>query len=70
VEYRTLGRTGIEVTDIGLGTWGIGGVSYKSGEPTGWTGSDMKKSMETIQKAWDLGVRLYDTADMYGRGKS
>ena len=70
MEYRTLGRTGIKVTDIGLGTWGIGGVSYRSGQPTGWTGGDMQKSMETIQKAWDLGVRLYDTADMYGRGKS
>ena len=70
MEYRTLGRTGIEVSEIGLGCWPIGGASFRGGSPTGWSGADIMASVETVRRAWDLGVTFYDTADAYGRGKS
>lgn len=67
---RKLGNTGIEVTDIGLGCWAFGGASFRGGNPTGWAGSDIQKSLKTIKSAWEGGVRFFDTADAYGRGKS
>ncbi len=68
--YRALGSTGIEVSDIGLGCWAIGGTSFRGGSPTGWAGTDVHQSLDTLKRAWDLGITLYDTADAYGRGKS
>jgi aryl-alcohol dehydrogenase-like predicted oxidoreductase len=70
MEYRKLGKTGIEVSEIGMGCWAIGGASFRDGQPTGWSGADIDTSLATIQRAWELGVTLYDTADAYGRGKS
>lgn len=70
MQYRTLGRTGIEVSEIGLGCWGIGGASFRGGQPSGWSGADIMQSLETVRKAWEVGVTFYDTADVYGRGKS
>ncbi|MSS71818.1 MAG: aldo/keto reductase [Candidatus Latescibacteria bacterium] len=70
MEYRTLGKTGIRVSEIGLGCWAIGGASFRGGQPTGWAGADIVQSLETVRRAWELGVTLYDTADAYGRGKS
>ena len=70
MEYRTLGKTGIQVSEIGMGCWAIGGASFRGGEPSGWSGTDTAQSIETVRKARELGVTLYDTADAYGRGKS
>ena len=70
MDYRTFGRTGIRVSDIGMGCWGIGGASFRGGQPTGWSGANVLESIETLRRAWELGVTLYDTADAYGRGKS
>ncbi len=70
MEYRTLGKTGIRVSEIGLGCWAIGGASFRGGQPTGWAGADIAQSLEAVRRAWELGVTLYDTADAYGRGKS
>lgn len=67
---RVLGKTGLEVTDIGLGCWAFGGSSFRGGLATGWAGSDIRKSLETIEGAWQRGITFYDTADAYGRGKS
>ena len=70
MEYRILGRTGIQVSEVGLGCWALGGASFRGGQPSGWSGSDILQSLETVRRAWDLGVTFYDTADAYGRGKS
>lgn len=70
MEFRNLGKTGIQVSEIGLGCWAIGGASFKAGEPTGWSGVNTQQSLETVGHSWDLAVSLYDTADAYGRGKS
>jgi len=67
---RKLGSTGIEVSEVGMGCWAIGGASFRDGVPSGWSGANVVQSLETVRKAWDLGVTLFDTADAYGRGKS
>ena len=60
---RALGKSGIEASAIGLGTWAIGGGEW-------WGDSDDEKSIETIRKAVEAGVTLIDTAPCYGFGKS
>lgn len=58
---RTLGKTGIEVTEIGLGLWAAGGH---------WGPTDDEASMSGIDAALDAGVNFFDTADVYGDGHS
>ena len=62
MNYRILGQTGLKVSEIGFGTWGIGGNSY--GE------TDDKTSLLALEKAFEKGVNFYDTADLYGNGNS
>ena len=70
MEMRALGNTGIEVTEVGLGCWQIGGVSFRDASPTGWSGVTTTESIQMLKEAWDAGVTFFDTADAYGRGKS
>jgi len=58
--YRKLGRTGLEVGDIAHGLWGMGG----------WSGSDDRESLASLQLAVDLGCNFFDSAWAYGDGKS
>ncbi|WP_431921117.1 aldo/keto reductase [Nonomuraea jabiensis] len=68
---RTLGRTGIAVPALGAGCWAIGGPDHNLGMPMGWsTGADQAAAIAGLETAWELGVRLYDTADVYGHGLS
>lgn len=67
---RDLGNTGLKVSEIGFGSWAIGGVAYRDGVPSGWAGTGMKRSIQTVERAWEQGVTFFDTADAYGRGKS
>jgi len=60
MKYRRLGRTGIAVSDLGYGLWGI----------SGWTGSDDRQSFDSLQLAVDLGCNFFDSAWAYGNGKS
>jgi aryl-alcohol dehydrogenase-like predicted oxidoreductase len=62
MEYRTLGRTGWNISVIGFGSWGIGGDA--------WGATDDKTSLATLHRAIDLGVNFIDTADVYGDGHS
>jgi aryl-alcohol dehydrogenase-like predicted oxidoreductase len=61
MRYRRLGRTGIEVSEIGFGGWGIGGE---------WGGQDDEKALRALKRALDLGVTFFDTAMAYGGGHS
>jgi aryl-alcohol dehydrogenase-like predicted oxidoreductase len=62
VNKRPLGRTGLEVSEIGYGAWGIG--------KTMWLGADDDESLRALNRAIDLGVDLIDTALGYGNGHS
>jgi len=70
MQYRTLGRTGIRVSEIGFGAWAIGGSAEASGVPIGWGRSSDDDSLAAIRRARDLGVTFFDTADSYGFGRS
>ena len=61
LEKRTLGKSGIEVTKIGIGLWAVGGS---------WGQTDDRESLNTIDAALDAGVTFFDTADVYGAGHS
>lgn len=61
MQYRTLGRTGFNVSCISVGCWAIGGS---------WGKVDDEESMGALHRALDLGVNFFDTADVYGDGRS
>ncbi|TLZ63858.1 MAG: aldo/keto reductase [Methanobacteriota archaeon] len=63
---RTLGRTGLKVSEVGFGAWAIGGNAH--GNSYGPT--DDKTSIEAVRRAVDLGCTFFDTADVYGWGHS
>jgi aryl-alcohol dehydrogenase-like predicted oxidoreductase len=67
---RILGRSGISVSAIGLGCWAIGGPFTHEGREDGWGQVDDEESVRAIRRALDLGVRFFDTADVYGTGHS
>lgn len=69
---RKLGRSGIEVSALGLGCWAIGG-EWTAGDgktPLGWGNMDDSESVRAIHAAIEAGVTLFDTADVYGCGHS
>jgi len=67
---RTMGRSGIEVSALGMGCWAIGGPFWRHGEPVGWGNVDDDESIRAIQRAYELGVTFFDTAAVYGCGHS
>lgn len=66
---RFLGRSGIEVSEIGFGCWAIGGPFTMDGRPDGWGDVD-DESVAALRRALELGVTFFDTADVYGAGDS
>ena len=68
---RQLGKSGIEVSAVGMGCWAIGGpFTTSKGVSAGWSEVDDDQSIRGIQRALDLGVNFFDTADLYGAGHS
>ena len=63
MKYRKLGKSGIKVSEIGFGAWTIG---------LDWWGKkiDDDEAIRMLKRAYDLGINFYETADMYGKGKS
>ena len=61
MKYRELGRTGWNVSEVSFGAWAIGGE---------WGDVDDEESLNAIHRAVDLGVNFFDTADVYGDGRS
>jgi aryl-alcohol dehydrogenase-like predicted oxidoreductase len=69
--FRTLGRSGIDVSALGFGCWAIGGEwTDPDGQPLGWGRVDDEESVRAVRRALDLGVTFFDTADTYGAGHS
>jgi aryl-alcohol dehydrogenase-like predicted oxidoreductase len=68
--YRTLGRSDIQVSALGLGCWAIGGVWQFLDIQGGWGEVDDNESIRAIQYALDNGVNFFDTAATYGTGHS
>ena len=62
MRYRTLGRTGFQVSEIGLGAWGVGGKQ--------WLGAEDAEALAALRRAIELGVNFIDTALAYGDGHS
>ena len=67
---RKLGRSGIEISSLGMGCWAIGGPFWAEGTPLGWGEVDDAESLRAIQRALDLGITFFDTANVYGTGHS
>jgi aryl-alcohol dehydrogenase-like predicted oxidoreductase len=61
MQYRELGRTGWKVSAISFGAWAIGGT---------WGNVQDEESLAALHRALDLGVNFFDTADVYGDGRS
>ncbi|MDZ7718799.1 MAG: aldo/keto reductase [Balneolaceae bacterium] len=70
MQYRQFGNTDLKVSEVGFGTWGIGGPAMAGDIPLGWGDVDDDTSIKALEKAYDLGVNFYDTADFYGLGHS
>lgn len=62
MQLRKLGRTGLEVSEIGYGAWGISGAQ--------WIGAQDDESIRALKSAHDAGVNFFDTALAYGDGHS
>lgn len=67
---RALGRSGVAVSALGMGCWAIGGPAWRGENPIGWGQVDDDESARAVQRALDLGVTFFDTADVYGCGHS
>ncbi|MDH3942988.1 MAG: aldo/keto reductase [Anaerolineae bacterium] len=71
---RVLGKSGLEVSAMGLGCWAIGGPwTFSNGDESwaaGWGAVDDKESIRAIHAGIDMGVNFYDTAANYGAGHS
>jgi aryl-alcohol dehydrogenase-like predicted oxidoreductase len=70
MNYRTLGQTGLQVSEVSFGSWAIGGASEAAGEQWGWGDTPEADAIAAVQRARDLGVNFFDTADVYGNGRS
>ncbi len=65
-----LGRTNKKVSVISLGTWSFGGPNMDGKIPVGWADQSEKASKAVLKKSWEVGINHWDTADVYGDGKS
>lgn len=62
MNYRTLGRTGLRLSEVGYGSWGLGQKQ--------WIGARDDESLRALDRAFDLGLNFVDTALSYGDGHS
>ena len=61
MRYRSLGKTGLKVSEVGFGVWTV--------STTWWGIKDGKLGLDLLKRAYDLGITFYDTADVYGKGR-
>ena len=67
MKYRQLGSTGLKVSEIGFGAWGVGGNVNGA---MGYGPVDQDESIQALRGAFDLGINFFDTSNLYGYGNS
>lgn len=70
MKYRKLGKTDIQISEISLGCWTMGGLNWVNGVPNGWANVDENEVKEAINYAIEQGVNHFDNADVYGNGRA
>ncbi len=70
IARRLLGKTGLSVSEVGFGSWAIGGPFKIGGVALGWGNTTDEESFSAVRRARDLGVNFFDTSDIYGLGRS
>jgi aryl-alcohol dehydrogenase-like predicted oxidoreductase len=70
MNYRKLGTSDVEVSEMSLGCWTMGGLNWIDGKVNGWANVDEADITQAIKTAIDQGVNHFDSADVYGNGRS
>ena len=70
MRYRKLGQSDIRVSEISLGCWTLGGLSWVDGVANGWADVDEREVKKAVDHALDRGVNHFDNADVYGNGRA
>jgi aryl-alcohol dehydrogenase-like predicted oxidoreductase len=70
MQYRKFGATDLQVSEVGFGSWAIGGDATIGNTAIGWGPADDTISKKAIKAALDAGINFFDTADIYGLGHS
>ena len=70
MNYRKLGTSDVEVSEMSLGCWTMGGLNWIDGKVNGWANVDEAEITQAIKTAIDQGVNHFDNADVYGNGRS
>ena len=65
-----LGRTEVEVSAVSVGTWPYSGPNVADGRSVGWSGHEPEQAKAALRTAFELGIDHWDTADVYGDGRS
>jgi aryl-alcohol dehydrogenase-like predicted oxidoreductase len=67
MKYRPLGASGLEISEIGFGGWGIGGLTEGM---TSYGATDDAQSLRALDHAREIGINFFDTSSVYGYGHS
>ena len=70
MKFRELGSTGINVSEISLGCWTLGGLNWVNGRANGWADVDEIEAAKGVEAGLEAGVNHFDNADVYGNGKA
>ncbi len=70
MNYRKLGSSDVEVSEISLGCWTMGGLNFVDGKPNGWRNVDEGEIEAAVKTGIDQGVNHFDNADVYGNGNA
>src|SRR5476651_1631400 len=70
MKYRSLGNSGVKVSEVSFGCWTMGGLNWVNGSPNGWANVDEEEIVRAIKAGLDAGVTHFDNADVYGNGRA
>ncbi len=70
MRYRRLGDSDVQVSEISLGCWTLGGLNWVDGHANGWANVDEAEAIRAVNLAVDRGVNHFDNADVYGNGRA